>query len=396
MAKDLTTSEISRQNILNNPVALPRLLHDKRRERQIEDLRRDVQKIDNTLNLIKSLRERTLGYDNGDLRRRLAAQYESQMKSINSGLGFEIDLNPAASAMKEYYSRGGLDGSGYKQELEALKKQRQDYQDMWDAENDKKKSSAEALEEYRLKMSELDEQIMFFVEDLSKELWGIDFKAWASQISDALWTAFENGEDALDAFHDAAKDIISDVAKRMMNIHLIEPKMAELEGLLFGEVGQNGQRTGGVYNMNTGQFDENETLRILGQFFGEDGEFAKVINSAESFYRMAENASGFDFSSKDKSSSASSSIKGITEQTADLLASYVNACRADLSVNRAMIAQYFPLYYSALTSGNASLRNIENHTDAIMRSNDAIMSSNAEVRDILRRVTQGGDRVRVS
>ena len=26
---------------------------------------------------------------------------------------------------------------------------------------------------------------MFFVEDLANELWGIDFKAWAEQISDA-------------------------------------------------------------------------------------------------------------------------------------------------------------------------------------------------------------------
>ena len=104
---------------------------------------------------------------------------------------------------------------------------------------------------------------------------------------------------------------------------------------------------------------------------------------------------GLDLS-KESSSSTGSSIKSITEQTADILSGYVNSIRADLSVNRAMIAQYFPMYYSAMTSGNASLINIENHTAAIMRSNDAIRESNAEVRDILKRVTQGGDKVRVS
>ena len=74
----------------------------------------------------------------------------------------------------------------------------------------------------------------------------------------------------------------------------------------------------------------------------------------------------------DSSGSVTSGIKSITEQTADLLASYINSMRADLSVNRAMIAQYFPLYYAAMTSGNQNLRNIENHTAAIMRSNDTI------------------------
>ena len=72
------------------------------------------------------------------------------------------------------------------------------------------------------------------------------------------------------------------------------------------------------------------------------------------------------------SQTLSAGIKGVSEQTADLLAGYVNAIRADVSVNRAMIAQYFPMYYNALTSGNESLRGIENHTAAIMRSNDVI------------------------
>lgn len=62
----------------------------------------------------------------------------------------------------------------------------------------------------------------------------------------------------------------------------------------------------------------------------------------------------------------------LNEHYGVILASYVNAIRADVSVNRAMIAQYFPMYYQALTSGNESLRGIENHTASIMRSNNVI------------------------
>lgn len=355
-------------------------LHDKAIQREIDALKENADALQENTDSIKAARERTLGYDFGSLREKIAQQYSDTSKQITRfGISW-IVTDEAKKSMQEYY-RKNSGRSGYAAELENLKAMREDYIKMYNLENEKKKKSDEALKEYKQQISELDEQIMFFVEDLANELWGIDLKGWADQISDSLWTAFENGEDAVKAFHETAKDIISDVAKRMMNIHLIEPAMAKLEEALFGKIGSDGKRIGGgAYNMQTGQFDEKETLEILGNFFSENGEFAKVIETAEDFYQMAKQVTGVDFSS-DGGSSASSTIKGITEQTADLLASYVNAIRADVSVNRAMIAQYFPMYYQALTSGNESLRGIENHTAAIMRSNEAIKESNQAILD---------------
>jgi hypothetical protein len=287
--------------------------------------------------------------------------------------GREIYTESAGKkAMQEYYN-AGTNKTGYAAELENLKEMRENYLEMYDKENSKKKTSQSALDEYKQKIAELDEQIMYFVEDLANELWGIDFKAWASQISDALWTAFENGESALDAFHDAAKDIISDVAKRMMNIHLIEPVFQELEEKLFGKM-ENGKRVGGAaYNYDTGQFNEKETLKILGEAFGENGEFAKVISAAEDFYNMAKTVTGFDFGEDSTGSRSSSAIsKAITEEQSNLLIALANTIRADVSVNRTMIAQYFPLYYQALTSGNETLGSIAMDTRAIMESNATI------------------------
>lgn len=358
-------------------------LHDKAIQREIDALKENVDALQENTDSIRAARARTLGYDYGELRKAMANQYRDTTRQIYSPI-FEQTIaveDAAKKAMQDYYKTNS-GRSGYAAELENLKQQREDYLEMYNLENDKKKKSDEALKEYKQKIAELDEQIMYFVEDLANELWGIDLKGWADQISDSLWTAFENGEDAVKAFHETAKDIISDVAKRMMNIHLIGPAMANLEEALFGKIGADGKRTGGgAYNMQTGQFDEDKTLEILGQFFGEDGEFAKVIESAEDFYNMAKRVTGMDFSSDDNSSSTGNSIKGITEQTADLLASYVNAIRADVSVNRAMIAQYFPMYYRVLTSGNESLRGIASNTAAIMRSNEAIQKSNQAILD---------------
>ena len=341
--------------------------HDKKRQNHIEAIERNIAALEANTAVIRNMRNRTLGYDTGDLRQSFAQKYRND--------------SAADDAMRVFYQSNG-NGSGYAQELANLEKMRQNYIGMYNEEEDKKKSSEETLLQYKQKIAELDEQIMYFAEDLAKELWDIDLKGWADQIGDALWTAFENGEDALKAFKNTAKEIIADVAKRMMTLNLIEPAMAKLQEALFGKIGPDGKHTGGgAYNMDTHQFDEKRTLEILGNFFGEDGEFAKVIKSAESFYNMTERVTGVNFSSDENGSS--SSIKSITEQTADLLASYVNAIRADVSVNRAMIAQYFPMYYQALTSGNASLKGIENHTAAIMQSNEAIAKSNQEILDMI-------------
>ena len=346
-------------------------LHDKSIQREIDAIKDQIDATKENTEAIKRARERTLGYDMGVLRDRMSDMYQDTTRKRFSLFGGWIDeTDEAKLAMKEYYSLNSR-RSGYSAELENLKKEREYYMQIYNLESSKKNVSEEALREYKKQIAELDDQILYFVEDLANDLWGIDFKAWSEQISDALWTAFENGEDAVQAFHDTADDIIADVAKKMMNIHLIEPVFKKLEDRLFGELNSNGQRVGGVYNEQTGQFDETKTLEILGQFFGENGEFARVINSAEDFYDMTKRVTGFDFSG-DSSGSMSAGIKGITEQTADLLASYVNAIRADVSVNRQMIAQYFPMYYAAMTSGNRSLANIENHTAAIMRSNDIV------------------------
>lgn len=356
-----------------SPITAFAQLHDKKRERQIEELKREVSKIDNTLNLIKSLRERTLGYDSGNLRRQIAAQYQSQLNSgtVKTLIGdMNVDFNPAATAMLEYYSRGGLEGNGYQQELESLKKQREMYQEMYETEEDKKKSSKEALEEYKQKMAELDMTIQNYAKDLANELYGIDLKGWADQIGDALMNAFENGESAAEAFKDTVQDIMRQVLNKMLSLGIIQPMMERLQKKLFGENGQ-----GGSFDAMNPEGTIDAAMQDVADFFGDGGEGQKMVEAAESFYERWKSymqSQGLSLENEDASSKTSSSIKSITEQTADLLASYINAIRADVSVNRAMIAQYLPLLHSVMTSGNTSLKNIESHTAAIMRSNDIV------------------------
>ena len=220
-------------------------LHDKRLERQIEKLREDVQAIEANTELIMQARERTFGYDNGNLRRTYSQQYAANDKAFKLGNVTFSYKSDAQKAMYEYYRKNSA-GSGYQQQLVNLKAEREDYMKMYDAENDKKKKSNEALEEYKQKIAELDNQIRYFAEDIANELWSIDMKGWADQFSDAFMTAFENGENMMKAFDDTAKSIMQSVVKEMLKIGIIEPMIANLRNKLFGYTDDYGKFHAGV------------------------------------------------------------------------------------------------------------------------------------------------------
>jgi hypothetical protein len=364
-------------------------LHDKSLQRQIDAIQDEVDALDDNTSAIKAARERTLGYDTGELRRMFSSQYKNTTKQLNLPIFGTFNItDEAKKAMYEYYSMNSR-GNGYQQEFENLKSQREKYAEMYNLENEKKKKSQEALDEYRNKMAELDNEISYYFEDLTKELWGIDFQSWADQISDALWTAFENGEDAVEAFRDTAKDIISDVAKRMANIHFMEPAFKALEDELFGEIDTNTgmRKKSAAYNTETGELNEEETLRILGNYFGENGVLEKQTEQMQRFYGLAQQASGFNFDSDDSSSSVGNSIKGITEQQADLLASYLNAVRADVSVIRQLDTkvsqEYWPSLIRLTTGNNDILITINQNVALIERSNAAIEANTRQVANMM-------------
>lgn len=82
------------------------------------------------------------------------------------------------------------------------------------------------------------------------------------------------------------------------------------------------------------------------------------------------NKNGLDLR-ENGSSSTTNSIKGITEETADLLASYLNAVRLDVSVIREMQGKFIPemseIAKSQLTQLNLIAQNTLRNADAAER-----------------------------
>lgn len=383
-------------------------MHDKKRERQIEALRQDVQNIGNTLNTIKSLRERTLGYDNGNLRRSMyedyaSGKYDQTIKVFSK----EIQRRSASvSGMVEYYSRGGLAGSAYRQEYEGLKKQREDYLKMYDAEAGKKHSSAAAMEEYKAQIAELDEKIRFYGQDLANELWGIDVKGWADQISDALMTAFENGESAAKAFNDTVRNIMQNVASNIIRLQIIEPMMDKLGKKLFGYVDDDGKKHKGVVTteeiVDNPQRAAEKLFRATNDFMDAEGN--ALITAGQILYDKLNSLSGGILDNDKEKSSMSGGITSITEQTADILASYVNAMRADVSLIKEaeldFIQAYWMDYISQVTGISTHIAGIHDNMMTLVRmmqqGDGALYDAIESIDSRLRGVTNGTYQVHVA
>ncbi len=384
-------------------------LHDKELERQIGEMKDDVANIESYTEAISRAQERTLGYDRGNELRRLGQRYIE-----NDSIFDNLHLNTsraADDAMKEFYGVAAGTGNSYQQQFELLKRERQDYIDMYNLKYEEKGDHKQDLLEYRKKIAELDDKLLHFVEDTAKNLWGIDIKGWADQVSDALCNAFENGEDAAKAFKDTAEDILRSVANNIIKMGVIQPMFEKLNRKLFGYDDKEGHYYAGLINIHDEHaFDDPDKLAkiILGgtaQFLNND--FKNMQTTAHQVYtginRLVE-SSGYSLKkSKDGGNSTlSSGIQGMSENTAGLLAGYVNALRQDVSYIRLIQTTFtddiWKDYIQRVTGMGGALTRIDENVAAIrsvISENGALYQKIEQMAGDLHNVIFGNERVRI-
>lgn len=389
-------------------------LHDKNLERQIGKIKDDVANIEAYTEVISRAQERTLGYDRGNELRNLMRQYSNKELGSYKILGHTFNLNKdgaAGHAMKEFYGAAAGADNGYQQQFELLKQERQDYVDMYNKEDDKKKKSQKDLLEYKKKIAELDDKVLHFVEDTAKNLWGIDIKGWADQVSDALCNAFENGEDAAKAFKDTTEDILRGVANNIIKVGIIQPMFEKLNRKLYGYNDKEGNYHAGLIDMHDEHaFDDpNKAAKIIlggtTQFFNKD--FKNIETTAHQVYtgmnRLVESM-GFSLQkSKDGGSGTlSSGIQGMSEDTAGLLAGYVNALRQDVSYIRLIQTTFanemWKDYIQQVTGMGGALTRIDENVAAIrsvISENGALYQKVEQMAGDLHNVIFGNERVRI-
>lgn len=277
---------------------------------------------------------------------------------------------------------GAVTQSQSEEMIANLQKQQEEVQKQMEAEQDKKDSDASKIEDYKQQYIELGEQIKYFYEDLASEQFGIDLKGWSDQISEALVNAFANGEDAAMAFDDTVADIMRNVIKEMISLNVIKPAMNKLRDYLFGDKGIFTDSSAGGTNLT-----EQEAAGLMQQL----GSLRGTISDSKKIWDYLNAAAEKMGISLEKTSASNTLSKGIqeniTEETANILASYINGIRADVSVKRALLEKWgneiLPKYNVIAEQQLTQLRAIANNTLRSAQNTEANVALVQEVRDML-------------
>ena len=305
--------------------------------------------------------------------------------------GFAASLNFTVSIEREAYEALKAVGAGekgsednvYMAQYASLVGQRLELQKQLSAEEDKKDSDPAKIQDYQEQIAELNDQITYFVQDTVASLYELDLQDWSKQLSDALVDAFRNGEDAVEAFEQTASDLLSRVASNILRIGILEPVMKKLQKALFGEMDENGNYQGGIINLNDLNGTMDEGMKYLSDWFNTEGK--NIVDAMNNAFQLLNEKSGGLLSKTESGGSMRSSIQGVTEDTADLLASYINAMRADLSAQRSVIEKYCGEQFPEMTHlAEAQLQQLQ----IIVKNTGEHTRIASEIRDMLRSAKQ--------
>ena len=374
--------------------------HDKKLDKAIEKSKLRAQQLQYIYEQIDGILERFLGsgtelklVDAENDRTRLN-QLNNQIEAIrNKGKINIFDLMSLQKYKQEAeklqkrvsaYDEGGAYGyqrALMQEQLSELEKQRQ-------AEIDKKKTDDSKVADYENQIAEMKQQIKDFAEETAESLYGINLKDWASQLGDALYEAWQKGEDGAEAFKNKVADIMGDVMNSILKISILEPAMQQLQKMLFGEDGMSG------YFGKDFSLDERELESIADYLMGVSEKTDDYYSMLDKLNNYMEKKYGISMKEEEEEngSGLSKGIQNVTENTANLLASYINAIRADVSVKREyvrrLVEELFPAYNVIAQAQLRQLTMIQINT-----ANNVEFVE--EIRDILHRNINGVNKFNV-
>lgn len=370
--------------IFTSPIKAFAKAHDAKLDRQIKLAERQLNELKNLSSNINSAIEKTLGgiysYERSSDTANKLKDVKNDYKAWDAFSKTDIGKNFFGGHNFSRYSKETYDAvmktetnpSAYADQLALLHAQEDELRKQRQAEEDKKKTDKDKIADYDQQIKEMQLQIKTFAQDFLKDVYSIDMKSWASTLTDTIVSAWAKGEDAVDAYKKKVKDMVRDVVKNIIAQKIMEKALEKPLEWLTSVLDKKGQ------------LDETDMINFAKQV-NEIGD--KVVPQITGLVDALKNE-GLDMR-EDGSSSTTNSIKGITEETADLLASYVNSIRLDLSVVREMQGKFLPemseIAKSQLTQLNLIAQNTLRNADAAERIDKTV----SELNDNFNRVING-------
>lgn len=245
---------------------------------------------------------------------------------------------------------------------------------------------------------EIEKQIQE-AEDAISEYVSETFGSLSDSLSSSIVNAFRNGTDAAKSFRDSVVEVLEDVGEQILKNTFMQGMFSTYQEKIkkayesYGELG--GGQTGNAF------VDAIANALLSGEIADATEELAKDSEKAteqgEKFLEMYKNIMGnhgFDVFGKDTNTpSLGKSVQSLTEDTGNLIASYFNATRADVSVIKMhmekLMNETYPSMNLIAEAQLTQLTQIQLNT----ANNVQVLT---EFRDLFRRATTPGSGVKVN
>lgn len=290
---------------------------------------------------------------NGDKKKERAIQREQQ--ALNRLKTAYEELSHAAN--KAFNARQYSDQTNL---IKNLEQQSVSLNNMIRAEASKKKTDWGKISDWQGQISSINRAISDLKEGVIKDVLQTDLASAASKVGDALVDAFGRGESAAQSLEKVANDMVKNLVKNQLNLMLQKRMQGTLQNL-FKATGLNEDGTGVFKGLS-----KEDIARFKAEVKSAGAGMQSFL---EGYKEIFEGVDSNDDSLK-------GAIKGMSEETASVLAGQFNAIR----INTGEILKNQKQNLEAMKNSVDSLIKIEQNTSNLFQMRKDLSELNNKVR----------------
>ena len=228
-------------------------------------------------------------------------------------------INKLQNAYKqlEWQIDKALGGDVYKNQQAAIrnmKEQQEHLKESWEAEMSKKDTDWGRVDEFKEQYEELGRQIEDMIDEISNDLLQTNAKDFANELGDALVEAFGKGEDAAKAMETTVNSVLRNLVLNQLKKNFLEKHLQKALDQLEQDMGY----WEGDNFIFDGLSDE-EIARFKAAVAAASANYNNALKEYEKLFK--------DMGLDDTDESLTGAVKGVSEETANILAGQMNAIR---------------------------------------------------------------------
>lgn len=272
---------------------------------------------------------------NGDKKKERSIKKQvAQLKELETAYN-----NLAYAAEKAF---GSQKYSSQTDVIKNLEQQKATLESMIATESSKKKADKGKIAEWERQIQAINQAIDQMKTKIVEDVLQTSVVDAAAQVGDALVDAFGRGESAVDSLNKAANDMIKNLLQNQLNL-MLQNRMQPILDDLLAATGMNADGTGSFNELTP---EEIASFKAQVEAAGEDMQ-GFLETYSDIFGGLDANASSLE-----------GAIKGVSEETASLIAGQMNAMR----IVQAQMLENSNISIAVLRNSLLQLTQIENNT----------------------------------